>query len=109
MKYRFSGNLNLPSARWKEATECYQKIFGLEEGSSTPQYSHLQSGPFHLYFDSDTSISGPIFEFYVPDLDVAKQELVANGCAILRWDGPGQPNYVRDPFGFVFNIFEEKE
>jgi catechol 2,3-dioxygenase-like lactoylglutathione lyase family enzyme len=108
MKYKFSGNINFPTAQWKEATEFYKRVFGLSEGSGTDTYSHLESNSFHIYFDSDVSTPGPIFEFYVPDLEAAKQELLANGCSILRWDGHGKPNYVRDPFGFVFNVYEEK-
>jgi hypothetical protein len=107
MQYKFSGNVNFPTERWKEATEFYKTVFGLEEGNSTPTYSHLRSDGFHIYFDSDTSTPGPVFEFYVPDLEAAKNDLIANGCTIECWGGPGKPNYVRDPFGFVFNIFED--
>ena len=106
MKYKFSGNVNFPTLRWKEATEFYKSL-GLEEGNSTDTYSHLKSDSFHIYFDSDTTTQGPVFEFYVPNLEAAKQDLLAKGCTIVRWDGPGKPNYIRDPFGFVFNLWED--
>src|SRR5437868_2890193 len=71
MQFKFSGNLNFPTSQWKEATEFYKRVFGLTEGNSSETYSHLKSDTFHIYFDSDTSTAGPIFEFYVPDLDAA--------------------------------------
>ena len=109
MKYKFSGNVNFPTEQWREAAAFYKDVIGLQEGNSTSSYSHLKSDNFHIYFDQDTSIPGPIFEFYVPDLETAREELVAKGCTVLRWDGPGKSNYVRDPFGFVFNLYEDKE
>jgi len=109
MRYKFSGNVNFPTERWREATEFYRSVLGLEEGDGTSTYSHLKSENFHIYFDSDTSTPGPIFEFYVPDLEKAKDELLANGCSVVRWEGLGKPCYIRDPFGFVFNLWEEKK
>jgi hypothetical protein len=44
----------------------------------------------------------------VPDLEEAKQELLATGCTVMRWDGLGKSCYMRDPFGFTFNVFEDK-
>jgi hypothetical protein len=33
---------------------------------------------------------------------------VANGCKVLRWRGKGQDCYIQDPFGVIFNLWEEK-
>ena len=108
MRFRLSHHINFPTRQWNDATRFYKDVLGLVEGSSTETYSHFVSGDLNIYFDSDDSTPGPIFEFVVDDLNSAKQYLTENGCEILRWDGPGKPNYVRDPFGFVFNVFEEK-
>ncbi len=40
------------------------------------------------------------------DLEAARQELVANGCKVLRWRGKGQDCYIEDPFGVIYNIWE---
>jgi catechol 2,3-dioxygenase-like lactoylglutathione lyase family enzyme len=109
MKYKFSGNVNFPTAQGREATTFYKDVLGLQEGNSQPTYSHLKSDNFHIYFDGDTSVPGPIFEFLVPDLERAKEELLAAGCTVVRWDGLGKPCYLRDPFGFTFNVFEAKD
>ena len=43
----------------------------------------------------------------VDDLEKARETLEANGCKVLRWRGKGQDCYVRDPFGVIFNLWEE--
>jgi hypothetical protein len=47
-------------------------------------------------------------EFLVPDVEVAKEELLQLGCEVVRWEGAGGPCYLRDPFGFMFNLYEEQ-
>ena len=41
----------------------------------------------------------------VPDNVV--QELLEAGCQLIRWEGKGGCCYMQDPFGFMFNLFEE--
>ena len=46
----------------------------------------------------------PVFELLVPDVQAAKRELIAAGCAIVEED-PSVPRcYIRDPYGVVFNL-----
>jgi hypothetical protein len=45
-------------------------------------------------------------ELLVDDLEDARDELVANGCEILRWRGRGQDCYIKDPFGVIFNLWK---
>jgi len=44
----------------------------------------------------------------VTDLDKARNELMEKGCMVVTWEGKGNPCYMRDPFGFVFNLWEVK-
>jgi len=44
----------------------------------------------------------------VADLDKARNELMEKGCMVVTWEGKGNPCYMRDPFGFVFNLWEVK-
>jgi predicted enzyme related to lactoylglutathione lyase len=46
-------------------------------------------------------------ELFVDDLAEARKRLEANGCKVLRWRGKGQDCYIQDPFGVIFNIWEE--
>jgi catechol 2,3-dioxygenase-like lactoylglutathione lyase family enzyme len=108
MKYKLSNHINFPTAQWEEATTFYKDVMGLQEGGKVAGHSHFVSNNIHLYFEGDASVSGPIFEFLVPDLEEAKKELLAAGCIVVRWDGPGKSCYIRDPFGITFNVFEDK-
>jgi catechol 2,3-dioxygenase-like lactoylglutathione lyase family enzyme len=108
MKYKLSNHINFPTSQWQEATAFYRDVMGLQEGGNVSGHSHFVSNDIHIYFEGDTSVAGPIFEFLVPDLEGAKQELLAAGCTVMRWDGLGKSCYMRDPFGFTFNVFEDK-
>ena len=55
----------------------------------------------------DDVLSGPVMELFVEDLEKAREILVANGCKVLRWRGKGQDCYIQDPFGVIFNIWEQ--
>ncbi len=108
MKYKLSNHINFPTANWQDAAKFDKAVLGLQEGDKVPGHSHFVSNNVHIYFEGDTSVPGPIFEFLVPDLELAKQELLAAGCSAMRWDGLGNSCYMRDPFGFTFNVFEDK-
>ncbi len=66
----------------------------------------LKAEPFRLFIDQGEQL-GPIMEFLAPDVDVAKRELLKAGCEIVRWVGKRSCCYMRDPLGFVFNLYEE--
>lgn len=105
MKFSASHNFAFETPNFEEAAKFYERVFGFERRETESQSLHLQSVDQHFYFDkaADRRV---VFEFIVEDLGEAREHLVSNGCEILRWGGIGQPNYVRDPFGFVFNIWQ---
>ena len=72
-----------------------------------PDLADFDADPITLYVQEDHEISGPVLEFYVDDLEEARDHLVKNGCKILRWKGKGQDCYIQDPFGVIFNLWEE--
>lgn len=88
--------------------EFYQKVMGLEvigrEGNSV----ELKAEQNRLFLDQGPLL-GPIMDFLVPDVEAAKEELLKAGCQIVRWEGKGGCCYLRDPFGFVFNLYEKPE
>ncbi len=85
------------------AADFYQNILGLTPFMREDDIIGLEAGGFRLFLDRGQPY-GPVFEFIVADLELAKQELVAAGCRIEN-DDPSVPRcYVRDPFGLVFNI-----
>ena len=52
---------------------------------------------------------GIILELFVDNLEKAKQCLIDNGCEIIKWKGKGKGKdcFIIDPFGIVFNIWEQ--
>jgi predicted enzyme related to lactoylglutathione lyase len=60
-----------------------------------------------MFVIEDPEIQGLVMELCVDDLEQAREELVANGCKVLRWRGKGQDCYVKDPFGVIFNLWQE--
>ena len=46
-------------------------------------------------------------ELFVDNLEAARDHLVANGCKVLRWHGKRQDCYIQDPYGVIYNLWEE--
>ena len=55
----------------------------------------------------DSDWTGTVLEFCVDNLDVAKERLVSKGCQIIKWEEKGKDCYLKDPFGVIFNLWEE--
>ena len=89
MKFRMSPNVAVRTKKFSEAAD-------------------LEADPLNIFVIADDEVSGPVMELFVDDLEKAREVLVANGCKVLRWRGKGQDCYIQDPFGVIFNIWEEK-
>jgi catechol 2,3-dioxygenase-like lactoylglutathione lyase family enzyme len=75
---------------------------------SLEQLFHIEIGASHGEYVEKGPAFGPVFEFYVADLEAAKTKLLAAGCRIEQED-PSVPRcYVRDPYGLIFNLAEKK-
>ena len=44
-------------------------------------------------------------EFCVDDLDASRDRLGSKGCRVIKWEG--KDCYLKDPFGMIFNLWEE--
>jgi len=107
MIFRMSPNMAVRTRRLREAVEFYTNVLGFENRSDDPELADLDVGPLRLFVIEDQEFHGPVMELFVDDLEEARETLVANGCQILRWRGKGQDCYVKDPYGVIFNIWEE--
>jgi catechol 2,3-dioxygenase-like lactoylglutathione lyase family enzyme len=84
----------------------YEKVLGLKIFQRTGQLIGFDAGNFRLFIDKGEPY-GPVFEFYVPNLEQARKLLLENGCRIEIEDPSIPKCYIRDPFGLVFNIAED--
>jgi catechol 2,3-dioxygenase-like lactoylglutathione lyase family enzyme len=107
VKLTSSRDVLIQSENLPEAAAFYEKVMGLKVTHRSDPLLGFETGSFCLYVDKGP-VYGPVFEFYVPDLEAAKQTLIAAGCRIEQED-PSIPRcYMRDPFGLVFNLNQRK-
>ena len=85
------------------AKAFYGHIMGLRLLSEDDALLCFDAGAIRLYVEPG-EVSGPVAEFLVPDLGSAKADLVAAGCVVVEEDASIPRLYLRDPFGFMFNI-----
>lgn len=108
IKFRVSRNIGLQVHNVEQARAFYEKVLGFKQ----PVESLVEEVGFETDHNSIFLIDGkenlgPVMELVVNDLETAKDHLVANGFEIVRWEGKGKDCYVKEPFGMVFNIWEE--
>jgi catechol 2,3-dioxygenase-like lactoylglutathione lyase family enzyme len=101
-----SPNIAIRTSQFSDAVNFYTKVIGFENRSEDPELADLDANPLNIFIIEDDESRGPVLELFVDDLEAARQELVANGCKVLRWRGKGQDCYIEDPFGVIYNIWE---
>ncbi len=109
MKYKMSPNIAVRTEDKQKAIDFYSNVIGFAERKSNKEYADLDADPINLFVIEDKEITGPVMELFVDDLEKAKEELVSNGCKVVKWLGKGQDCYIRDPFGVTFNIWENSK
>ncbi len=101
--FRSTHDVVLRTERWAEAVAFYRTALRLPVILEEDGFIGFDTGAFKLYVERGPA-HGPIFEFLVPDLAAAQARLLAAGCTVFE-DDPSVPHlYMRDPFGFTFNI-----
>ncbi len=73
--------------------------------------SHLEikDEKIFMYIQDNPNIQGMVMEYVVSDVEEAKSYLISHGCTVMKWDGKGKDCYMKDPYGIVFNLWEEKK
>lgn len=107
MKFRMSPNIAVRTAQFADAVHFYTTVLGFPDRSDDPDLADLDANPLNLFVIEDSEVRGPVMELFVDDLEQARKTLVANGCKVIRWRGKGQDCYIEDPFGVVYNLWEE--
>jgi catechol 2,3-dioxygenase-like lactoylglutathione lyase family enzyme len=107
MEFRMSPNVAVRTAAFAEAVEFYTEVLGFADRSENPELADLDAEPLNIFIIGDDEFSEPVLELFVDDLEAARDKLVSKGCKVLRWRGKGQDCYIEDPFGVVYNIWEE--
>ena len=103
MKYQISDCISLTVADRDAALRFNEEMVGPSTGEG--REIALQSRSLHLFVDEGAPV-GPVLELEVADLTKAREDLRSRGFTELRWGGVGESNYVRDPHGIVWNIWQ---
>jgi len=105
VQYRMSPNMAVRGSDPARALAFYSGVLGFPVAGTKPM--EIDADPLTVFLLGDDEVRGPVLELFVDDLEAARDELVANGCEVLRWRGRGQDCYLRDPFGVTFNLWED--
>ena len=106
--FKASRDVIVRTENWSEALKFYGSVLGLPITHRSETIVGFETGSFCLYVEQGKE-HGPVFDFLVPNIQTAKQQLVAAGCTIIE-ENPAVPRcYIRDPFGLVFNIEQTGE
>jgi predicted enzyme related to lactoylglutathione lyase len=100
---RSSRDVIIRNEAWEQATAFYERVLGLPVTYRSESMAGFETGSFCLYVEKG-SAHGPVFEFLVPDVETAKQKLVAAGCVVVEENASVPRCYIRDPYGVVFNL-----
>ena len=102
-EFKASRDIIIRTENWAEALQFYRSVLNLPMTERGETIAGFETGSFCLYVEQGKE-HGPVFEFLVPDVQAAKQKLVAAGCSVIEED-PGIPRcYIGDPYGMIFNV-----
>jgi catechol 2,3-dioxygenase-like lactoylglutathione lyase family enzyme len=106
MQAKMSSNIALYHPDADSAAQFYREHLGMELVSEKGRFTELRSGPICIFLENGAPL-GPVMEFYVPNVEEARKRLVSQGCTVVRWEGVGEDCYMKDPYGLVFNLWED--
>lgn len=108
MPFKLSRCISLRHPAQDHVVDFYKKVFGFDVIANVGQAREMNTDPIRLFIDK-AQPRELVLELLVPDLEAAREELVAAGCRVIKWEGKGQDCYIRDPFGTTFNLWEDPE
>jgi catechol 2,3-dioxygenase-like lactoylglutathione lyase family enzyme len=100
---RSSRDIIIRTENWAAATAFYATALGFEAVYRGENMIGFETGSFRLYVEKGEA-HGPVFDFLVPDVQSAKEQLIASGCTLIEEDPTVPRCYLRDPFGVTFNL-----
>lgn len=107
MEFKFSNCVAFETSEWSKAVAFYHDVIGLKVVKQDENEVEMSAGPMRLFFFGHSEQPQVVFEFLVSDLEAARDLLLKHGCKVVCWEGKGGCCYIRDPFGFLFNLHEE--
>ena len=101
--YRSTRDVILRTPDWERAKAFYGSALGFGTAYEDDTMIGFETGTFRLYVEKGAAQT-PVFELIVDDVPATKRKLLAEGCVVIEEDTRGPRCYLRDPFGFTFNL-----
>lgn len=108
MPFKLSRCISLRHPGRDKIIEFYKNVLGIDVVGRVGNASELDTKPIRMFVDT-AEARELVLELIVPDLEAAREELLAAGCRVIVWEGKGKDCYMRDPFGTTYNLWEEPE
>jgi predicted enzyme related to lactoylglutathione lyase len=87
----------------KNAASFYVEQLGFEITDEAPHMISLHGEHINLFIERGPA-QGPVLEITVVNVEEAKQRLLKNGCAIIKYEPDFPRCYVKDPIGLIYNL-----
>ncbi len=107
--FKKSNNVAVLTEDIDSARKFYSNILELPIKNDTGNEIEFETGDSCFYVIKNENRQNTVLEFFVNDLETAKNHLLEHGCKIVKWEGKGKDCYIEDPFGLVFNLWETEE
>jgi catechol 2,3-dioxygenase-like lactoylglutathione lyase family enzyme len=102
-KIKSTSDVILRTNNLEAAKAFYSGVLGFAITTDSERLVGFDTGNFTMYFERGEG-NGTVFEFEVDDVNETMSELLAQGCTLVE-EHPAIPRcYLRDRFGFVFNL-----
>ena len=105
--FRKSNHAAVLAPDLKAARDFYENVMELELVNSTDEQLVFKTGDSFFYVIYNPDCTGTVLEFSVDDLNASRDRLMNKGCRVIKWEGKGKDCYMQDPFGMIFNLWEE--
>lgn len=110
MPFKFSNCICLCTPEHESAVKFYRDVVGLEVAGEDDSMVEFKAEQNRLFVDKSEAHGGialgMVLELEVHNLEEARKELEEAGCEVVRFEGKGRDCYMRDPFGGIFNLWE---
>lgn len=108
MALQFKNIIFVETPQYKQALEFYRDQIGLTVRAEHETWAELKMGDGCFIIAQTAEALGPVVEYETDDQASDKARLLAAGCELIRENTRGDQCYLRDPFGFVINLYRKK-